>query len=58
MASDSDTYVVEVHGPNGVKQVELPANQVLLFSKEHGSDYAAALFLASCDLYHQSLTEE
>lgn len=48
-----DSYVVEVKGPNGVKQIELPGDQVRFFSREHGSDYAAALFLASCDLAYQ-----
>lgn len=51
MANTPDSYVVEVKGPNGVKLVELPGAQVRFFSREHGSDYAAALFLASCDLY-------
>jgi hypothetical protein len=51
-----DIYVVEVKGPNGVKIISLPGEQVRFFSREHGSDYAAALFLATCDLYANSET--
>ena len=57
-AVDSDTFVVEVKGPAGVKQVEIPAGQVRIFTPEHGSEYLAALFLATCDLHYQLLTED
>lgn len=53
-----DNFVVTVQGPKGVVHVEIPAGQARLFAAEHDNDeYRAALFLASCDLYHKSLTE-
>ena len=55
---DSDSYVIEIKGPKGVRLVEIPASQARLFSPEHdGDEYQAALFLACCDLYFKGLQE-
>lgn len=45
---------VEVKGPNGVKIVEVPAEQVDFFVKNEGSDpYTIAAYLAYMDLWAQ-----
>lgn len=54
----SDTFVVEVKGPKGVRQVEIPAGQARLFAPEHdGDEYRAALYLAQLDLYFHALKD-
>lgn len=56
--SDSDTFVVEVRGPKGVKLVSVPAAQARFFSREHdGDEYRTALYLAQMDLYYHSLKD-
>lgn len=54
----SDTFVVEVKGPKGVRLVEIPAGQARMFAREFdGDEYRAALYLAHMDLYFHTLKE-
>jgi len=50
----TDTWVVEVKGPHGVKQVEIPDSQVQLMNPDaHDGrgEYATAAWLAYTDLW-------
>jgi len=51
---DTDNWVVEIKGPQGVKLVEVPAGQVRIMQAEHNDDpYQTAAYLAYADLWMQ-----
>lgn len=54
--SDSDIWVVEIHGPNGIKMVDFPDRIVQSYMNEdYFTDYEVAAWLAYMELQHDSL---